>query len=226
MNAVPEQTTDRGGRPRRRRLGAGRSGFTLIEMLVAFFVLATALAVLVVKQAETLRGMRLAQEMNIAAMLVRSKMMDIEQQLETEGFQSTIYTDHGDFHEMGWDNYRWEAEVEPVEIDAESQDQFVADITTELYGEGSTGEGTLSGSAAVSRYLPMIIGQVPEFINEVGERTRKIRLTVYWDTVAGEQKLTVNQYYTVLRREDAYLEGEGTDTAVPVPVNSNDGEGE
>ena len=66
----------------------------------------------------------------------------------------------------------------------------------------------------------MIIGQVPEFINQVGERTRKIRLTVYWTALGGEQKLTVNQYYTVLRREDAYLD-EALDTAVPTPITSS-----
>src|SRR5262249_40753801 len=71
-----------------------------------------------------------------------------------------------------------------------------------LFGEGASGEGSLSGSAAVSQFLPMIIGQIPQFINQVGELTRKITLTVSWDSTMGSQTLTVTEYF-VLFGEDA-----------------------
>ena len=43
----------------------------------------------------------------------------------------------------------------------------------------------------------MIIGQVPTFINRVGERTRKVTLTVSWPSRLGEHHLTVSQYFVV-----------------------------
>ena len=90
-------------------------------------------------------------------------------------------------------------------MDVITLDDYVANIHAELFGEGTTGEGSLSGSAAVSQYLPMIIGQVPEFINQVGERTRKITLVVMWESLLGPQSLTVTQYFTVLELPETAL---------------------
>jgi hypothetical protein len=178
-------------------------------MMIALAVLAFALATLVGTQASTVRMLALADQMNVAAMLVRTRMQELEQELEEEGFEVGIETDHGDFEDDGYEDYEWLVEIEPVEITADAEDQFVANIHAELFGEGTTGEGSLSGSAAVSQYLPLIIGQVPQFINQVGERTRKITLTVSWDSLLGPQTLTVTQYYTTLEEQQQVVAIDG-----------------
>jgi general secretion pathway protein I len=194
-----------------RRRGGGRAGFTLVEMMLALAVLAFSLATLMTTQASTVRMMGLADEMQVAAILLRAQMQALEEELRTEGFQDSILTSRGDFRRDGFDAYEWEAIIEPVEVTDDAEDQFVANIHAELFGEGMTGEGSLTGAAAVSQFLPMIIGQVPEFINQVGQRTRKITLTITWDSRMGLMALTANQFYTVLDLEEA-----GMGSAAPV----------
>jgi len=179
-----------------------RRGFTLIEAMTALAILAFALATLMGTQAVTTQKLALADEIHIATLLVQDQMLSVEDYLRTEGFEETIYSDCGDFEEDVYENYNWCVEIEPVEISDEAEDQFVADVSGELFGDGSTGEGALSGSAAVSQYLPMIIGQVPGFINQVGERTRRITLEVQWESTLGPQTLTVTQYFTVMDQQE------------------------
>ena len=59
----------------------------------------------------------------------------------------------------------------------------------------------------------MIIGQVPRFINSVGERTRKITLTVAWESFGIPQELRVTQYFVLLQRDREALE-----VAIPVAM--------
>lgn len=181
-------------------------GFTLIEMLIALAILAGSFTTLLAIQGNTVQSLEKADQLQIAAMLARGKMLDVEEDLRQHGFQTGIVTDDGDFDDEGFEGFEWIVEIEPVEISDESEDQFVANIHAELFGEGATGAGSLTGSAAVSQYLPMIIGQVPRFINSVGERTRKITLTVAWECLGNPMELRVTQYFVLLARDREALE--------------------
>lgn len=203
------------------RLRRSAPGFTLIEIMLALAVLAFSLATLMGTQASTIRMLTVADQMQVAAILVRAQMQALEEQLRQDGFQETILTDRGDFRDEGFEEYEWESQIEPVEITDDAEDQFVANIHAELFGEGTTGEGSLSGAAAVSQFLPMIIAQVPEFINQVGQRTRKVILTITWESPMGPMSMTVSQFYTVLELEQTGgtgepLEGAFDETALPV----------
>lgn len=186
----------------RRGSPADKAGFTLVEMLIALAVLASSLAILLGSQAANVRSLELANQMHIASLLVHSQMLRVEEELRKEGFSTGITTSHGDFRDDGFDQYEWLVEIEPVEITDDASDQFVANVQAELFGDGTTGAGSLTGSAAVSQFLPMLIGYVPQLINQVGERTRKITLTVSWESPFGPQDLTVTQYFTVMNPED------------------------
>lgn len=211
-----QQRTGRLGRSRRSARAQG--GFTLIETLVALAILAFSLATLLGTQAVTAQQLRLADQMNIASLAVHDQMLAIEDQLRSDGFQDTIVTDCGDFDEEQYAIYEWCVEIEPVEISDDAEDQFVAEIQGELFGGGATGEGSLSGSAAVSQYLPFIIGQVPRFINQVGERTRKITLEVKWESPFGEQTLTVTEYFTVMSAEETLGDDPIVDPVTGLPT--------
>ena len=207
-------TLDSGTRTRSR----GREGFTLVETLVALAVLAFSLATLMGTQAVTAQKLAMANQMTTAALLVRHQMLIIEDELRDEGFSDTIDTDCGDFDEDAYSNYEWCVQIEPVEITDDAEDQFVANIHAELFGEGAGGEGSLSGSAAVSRFLPMIIGQVPRFINQVGERTRKITLRILWESPLGPQELTVTQFFVL---DEPSTTG-GLESTIPIQLQPGD----
>lgn len=171
-----------------------RRGYTLLEVLIAMSILAVSLAILIGSQANSALMTERANRMALASMLIRSKMIDIEGELRTEGFQDTNQEFSGDFHEEGMDEMEWEALVEVLEIPPEAAPEFAAQINQQLFGDGES-QGSLSGSDAVSQWLPMIMAEVPNFINDMCTRARRITLTVTWpEGRNNEMSLTVEQY--------------------------------
>ena len=169
------------------------AGYTLLEVLIAMSILAVSLAILIGSQANSAMMTERANRMALASMLVRSKMIDIEGELKVEGFQETNQDFSGDFGEEGFEEMEWEALVEVLEIPPEAAPAFGAQITSQLFGDGES-QGALSGSDAVSQWLPMIMAEIPTFINDMCERARRITLTITWPEGDGEMSLTVEQY--------------------------------
>lgn len=172
-----------------------RRGYTLVEVLVALAILAAGLTVLLGTQAQSAMLTERANRMAMAALLARSKMIDVEGELLSEGFQDTTQELSGDFGDEGADEMEWEAIVEVVEIPPEAAPEFAASISAQLFGGGDQ-QGALSGSTAVSQYLPMIVGMVPDLINQMAQRARRVTMTVSWPEGEGTDTLTV-QYYVV-----------------------------
>lgn len=170
-----------------------RRGYTLMEVLVALTILATGLTILLGTQASSARMSERANNMALAAMLVRSTMIEIEHQLVQEGFSDVTETANGDYRDQGFEDIEWEAVIEVIEITDESQEAFNTTVYEQLFGDGESG-GSLSGSTAVSSFLPMILAQVPPLINDMSQRARKVTVTVTWPEGSGELTLTVQQY--------------------------------
>lgn len=169
------------------------AGFTLMEVLIALAILAMGMTVLIGTQANSAMQSERANNMAVGAMLTRSKMLDIEADLLKEGFSEMRESSSGNFREEGFDNFRWEAVVEVVEISTDAEEALVASVIGELYGDDES-EGALVGASAVTAFLPMIIAQIPQFINDVAKRARRVTLTVYWPMGSGEASFSVEQY--------------------------------
>ena len=167
----------------------------MLEVLIALVILAGALTVLLGTQANHTQMGQAANEMSVASMLGRQKMLEVQSDLASEGFNEGEQSDRGDFRQEGFGHYAWEATIEPVEIDESSQEALLAEANASLFGEGdSGGGGTFTGNAAFASYLPLVVGLIPEFINRLGERVRKITLVLTWEGIYGEQTLTLEQY--------------------------------
>ena len=197
-------------------------GYTLMEVLVALTILATGLTILLGAQASSARMSERANAMALAALLARSKMIDIEHELLQDGFSDMEERMNGDFRDNGFDDIEWEAIVEVIEITPEAQEEFNSTIYNQLFGDGDEG-GALSGSAGVSSFLPMIMAMIPEQLNAITTRSRKVTLIISWkegrDT---ELTLTVQQY--VVNMNPGGAEGEqpellniGTPPIAPLP---------
>jgi general secretion pathway protein I len=65
-------------------------------------------------------------------------------------------------------------------------------------------EGALQGNAAFSSMLPMLIGQMPELINRIGKKVRKVELTIYFPYGNGTFPMDVTQY--VIDQQSAQFE--------------------
>lgn len=171
-----------------------RAGFSLLELMMATFVLAIAASILMGTQSTSAQMTSYANNLSVITMLTRAKMQDIEYEVLSEGFTEGYGDElNGDFGDQGYDDITWTARIDPVEIGDDAANTFVETINAQLYGEGED-DGTLSGNVAFSQFLPLMISYMPTIINQLGQRIRQVTLTVTWEYLGREQSLTVSQY--------------------------------
>ena len=171
-------------------------GFSLIEVMLALAILATAFTVLMGTVSHSGQQSVYSTQLTQASLLARSQMVEIEYMVKEEGFSDANRTYNGNFREMGphYAGFRWEARVEPVEIPPDAKEQFMAQVNEQLFGGMEADGGALGGNPAFSAMLPMLMAQLPEFVNQLGERVRRVILTVYFPYLGNEQPLEVTHY--------------------------------
>lgn len=169
------------------------NGFTLLEVMLALAILATAMTILMGTMATSNQQAIYANELTRITQAARSKMIDLEFGLREEGFTDNIRSKSGDFEDIGLDGVTWEAEIQPIEIPQDVEQQLMGRVNAQLFG-GTDREGALKGNAAFSSKLPQLIGCVPQMINRLGEQVRRIILKVEFEFNGRPQTLTLSQY--------------------------------
>lgn len=168
-----------------------RRGFTLLEVMIALAILASALTILMGTMGNSQQQSVFSNDLTRATQLARSKMIDIEYEILEEGFQTNDQTLSGDFGVEGSPDIVWTAQIKIIEIPDTAKEEFLAQINSQLFGGD---QGALQGNAAFSAMLPMLIGQVPEMINNIGQKVRKVDLTVEFPYGKGTFPVHVTQY--------------------------------
>jgi general secretion pathway protein I len=168
-------------------------GFTLLEVMLALAILATALTILMGTMATSNQQAVYANKLTRITQAARSKMIDLEFHLRQEGFTENVRSRQGEFEDIEFDEVSWEAEIQPVEIPEEIEKQLMGRVNAQLFG-GTDSEGALKGNAAFSSKLPQLIGCVPQMINRLGKQIRRIILKVEYTFNGREQTLTLSEY--------------------------------
>ena len=179
-------------------------GYTIMEVTIALAILAMSLTVLLGTQANSVLYTERANQMAIAALMARSKMIDVEHEIQDNGFSDMTETLSGDFRDEGFRDMAWEAIVDVVEITPDAEAEFGAAVNEELFGDGEA-SGSLSGASSVSQRLPMIVAQIPQFINDIGSRVRRVTLTIEWEDRGGTQQLTIQSFIVNLSEEEEVM---------------------
>ena len=175
-----------------KHLNKSPRGFTLIEVLIALAILASSLTILLGTMAASGQQAAFSNDLTVASALARSKMVDVEYEIMEEGFQSDDQMLSGDFADEGHPEITWEADIQVVEIPESAKEQFLAQINSQLFGNQS--QGALQGNAAFSSMLPMLIAQLPEMINNIGKKIRRVKLKIEFPRGNGVFPVTVIQY--------------------------------
>jgi len=179
-------------------LCGGRGGFSLLELMMAVFIMAVAATILLGTQSTSIRLTGYANNLSVVSMLARAKMQDIEYEILAEGFsEGFAQRMSGTFSDEGHRDIRWEAVIEAIEVSDDAANDFVVSINAQLYGEGEEG-GSLSGNLAFSQFLPLMVSYLPTIINQLGQRIRRVTLIVEWDYLGKAQSLTFSQYVVSL----------------------------
>lgn len=169
------------------------AGFTLLEVLIALAILATSLTILMGTVATSNQQAMYSNRLTQVSQLARSKMIDLEYEVRQDGFTKSIETRDGDFGEQEHPEITWEAEIQPVEIPEPIKEQLLGKVNAQLFG-GANQQGALKGNAAFSSKLPSLIGCVPQMINRIGKKIRRIILIVHFEYAGRQRKLTLTQY--------------------------------
>jgi Tfp pilus assembly protein PilV len=92
-----------------------RKGFSLVEAMIALFILVLAFSVVITTRVSSLSASAKAQRFNIVAMLAQSKLAEIETALEGQTFGEVEKNQEGKF-EAPYQDYTWKIEIKEVKF--------------------------------------------------------------------------------------------------------------
>ncbi|MHB8420293.1 MAG: type IV pilus modification PilV family protein [Myxococcales bacterium] len=136
-----------------------RRGFTLLEVTVALAILALGLVAIADINTSATRLHEASQHITMATLLARSKLIDLEDKLNQEGFSDFDKEIDGNFDEEKHPEIRWKAEILKPDL-TKATDQITALVTSAMGGGGgaSGGLGGMAGGAGSSP-LTALLGQ-------------------------------------------------------------------
>jgi general secretion pathway protein I len=168
-----------------------RSGFTLLEIMVALAILSSTLVVLIQVITNNVRATNHAKMLTAATFLARGKMVDIEDLIYENGFTDDNETESGNFKEQNFPSFRWEAAIERIELPTDMQ-QKAQDAATDKSQSSKDPMSALTGmmGGLMSSFLdPIRIG--------LQESVRRVTVKVTWDeTGRPNQTLEVVTFMT------------------------------
>jgi general secretion pathway protein I len=196
-------------------------GFTLLEVMISLAILAVALVAISDLNGGAVLMHAYSRRATEATLLLRGKMLDVEDDLQKNGFSDFNDEKHGDFSEDGSPNYAWSAEIlkPDVQLDA-------TQLLNLIGGTGGSGGGGLGGAAsALAGALgtggaqsggpttqqpggassltagPLggaISGQMTTFIETLKKSVREVRLSVSWQDGKARNQVEASQLIVIL----------------------------
>jgi general secretion pathway protein I len=161
--------------------------FTLIEVVVALGILGVVLVSLFQISSTAAISQSYARTLTVATLLARSKMADVEQQLQNDGFPLTDEEESGDFSEEGWPAYSWSVQILTPKAEDLSPEQLLSSFAglpmDQSLGAGAIFSGGSAASTPMSAFAPLLAPlqtQFAQMVQNLTKQVREIRLTVHW----------------------------------------------
>jgi general secretion pathway protein I len=189
-----------------------RSGFTLLEVMVALAVLAGALMAVADLSGGALRNFGYGRDLSVATLLARGKMAELEEKYEDLGFTDFDQTENGTFSDQGQPGIRWTFELKKPEGDLSPQQLLGAFLgtggedvgTQEMLGKLLGGAGGSGGTGGPSSAGPggvlggVLQTQLTAFSEELKKGVRRAVLRVSWKDGKTEHGFDVSTIMVVL----------------------------
>lgn len=209
-----------------------RQGFTLLEVMISLAILAVGLVAISNLNGGAVAMHAYGRRATEATLLLRGKMLDLEEDLHKNGFSDFSDEKHGTFDDEDSKGYAWSAEVIKPDVqldagqllsllgaggDSKSQSQpkgGLAGAASALAGALGGGAKLPTGGAANSLLGGplggMLSGQATTFIETLKKSVREVRLTVSWQDGKSRREVSASQMMVILP------ESVGTQPQAPV----------
>jgi general secretion pathway protein I len=199
-------------------------GFTLLEVMVALALLASALMAMADLAGGALRNHAYARDLSAATLLARGKLAALEQKYEDQGFKDFDESEEGDFSDEGRPELRWRAQIVKPDGDLSAEQLFARlagtssgdpqELMSKLLGGGDA--SALAGAAGAAGAAPgaptqgpatnplagAMTGMLQQQLTALGETLKKsfreLRFTVAWRDGKATHEFTVTTHLLVL----------------------------
>lgn len=193
-------------------------GFTLLEVMVAVAILAIGLTAIFSSEAGAVKAAHRARKMNVAALLARCKMAEIEEQIGTDGLPAV--DDRGrdeccEDAEIEGYSCEWSVERIVLPDDMGLGEEEGADSLSALAGGGeedqsATLDSMLGGGGDADGIASMAMSfAFPILKPSIEDQVRRAKVTVQWQEGGTPRDFDVVQY--VVAEQPAAGTGEQAD---------------
>lgn len=205
-----------------------KRGFTLLEVMISLAILAVSLVAISDLNGGAVAMHAYSRRATEATLLLRGKMLDIEEDLNKTGFSDFNDEKHGDFTEENAAGYSWSAEIlkpdvrlDPAQlvslIGGQSGSQGASSkpdlgaaasaLTGVLGGAKGSPQPASPGSALAGPLGGMMTTQATAFIETLKKSVREIRLTVSWQDGKRQQGISASQMVVILPGQVGQTQG-------------------
>ena len=195
-----------------------RGGFTLLEVMISLAILAVALVAIGNLNGGAVAMHAYGRRATEATLLLRGKMLDVEDELQKKGFSDFSDEQHGTFDEDGSPDYAWSAQILKPDVQLDPA-QLLGMLGVGGQGGSGTAQGALQGGGAAALLggpLGGILqGQAKTFIETLKKSVREVRLSVSWQDGKDRKNVTASQIIVILP-ETVGIAGQTPGAAPPV----------
>jgi general secretion pathway protein I len=176
---------------------SSQAGFTLLEVMIAVTLMLIAWTSIFATQSASQTVAWKSSQLNTVTMLARSKMTEIETEIEGKSFSEVKKEEAGTFPDP-WQDYAWKKEIKEVEFPQISMQGGGGSSSGETNQESSDStsnrEENPSNTAAMERMTKLITKFLSQSIREV-------RLTLNWKQGTTDRKFTLTTWWVDLNHE-------------------------
>jgi len=189
-------------------------GFTLLEVMVAMAILALSLTAAFEVVGGAMQNHMRARKLELATLLARSKLVEVEARFEEDGFKDSDQQEDGAFEDEGHPEIKWEVKTTKptVELGPDGVIKALTGAEGGLMGllgmapggkDGTGGPTTdAAASLAASPMAQAAKGMIDQQLTVLGEEIKKgvrqVRLTISWQDGKASESFTVATTMVVL----------------------------
>ena len=171
--------------------------------MVALAILAASLVAISEVVGGALRNHVRARQLDVATILARGKMVEVQAQFERKGFRDFEESDEGTFEAEGHPEVRWKVETRrpTVELGPDA-------VLASLSGGKTLAEllPTAEQAPMLAPFQAMLTASIQGLLTQIGEQLKKgvreVRLTISWQGGAAVESFDVTTHLVVLSPEE------------------------